>query len=162
MRTTEWFPERFAEVVRAIPPGFEVIQLGGTDEPLLPGVRDLRARTGLREAAAILHASELFIGLVGLLMHLARAVDCPGVIVYGGRERPDQSGYAANLNLARSPECSPCWLWNTCDHAMKCMDAIPASEVIAAVRHRLGQPRGPLAVGVADLSVQPSAQCGSP
>jgi hypothetical protein len=45
---------------------------------------------------------------------------------------------------------------------MKCMDEIPASEVIGAVRQRLEQPRGPLAVGIADLAVQPSPQCGSP
>jgi hypothetical protein len=156
MRTKEWFPDRFAGLVREMPPGVAMIQIGGRDDPLLPGVRDLRGRTSLRETAAILQASELFIGLVGFLMHLARAVDCPSVIVYGGRERPDQSGYIANLNVARSPDCSPCWLWNRCDHAMKCMDSIPASEVIAAARQRLGQPRGPLAVGVADLAVQPS------
>jgi len=161
MRTKEWFPDRFAEVARSLP-NAEIIQLGGPGEPLLPGVRDLRGRTSLREAAAILDASELFIGLVGLLMHLSRAVDCPSVIVYGGRELPGQTGYSANLNVARSPDCSPCWLWHDCDYAMKCMDEIPASEVIGAVRQRLEQPRGPLAVGIADLAVQPSPQCGSP
>jgi len=33
-------------------------------------------------------------------MHLARAVDCRAVIVYGGRERPEISGYICNKILS--------------------------------------------------------------
>ena len=57
--------------------------------PPLKGALDLRGKTGLREAAAILSNSLVFIGQVGFLMHLARAVDCRSVIVYGGQRNSE-------------------------------------------------------------------------
>ena len=73
------------------------IQIGSTADPPLQRVRDLRGATGIREAAAILYHARLYVGTVGFLMHLARAVECPSVIVFGGREAPWQSGYVCNI-----------------------------------------------------------------
>ena len=55
------------------------------------------------------------------VMHLARAVDCRSVIIYGGREHPSQSGYSANENLYWSGACAPCWLRNDCNYGRICM-----------------------------------------
>ena len=77
--------------------------------------------------------SELFVNKVSGLMHLARAVDCPAVIVYGGRERPEISGYICNWNIRTSPPCSPCWQRNRCDHNRICMTDIASKTVIEAV-----------------------------
>lgn len=143
MRNKEWFPERFQAVADALAPHFQLIQIGAAADPPLAGTIDLRGRTTLRQSAAILSQSLAFVGQVGFLMHLARAVDCRSAIVYGGRELPEQSGYRCNANLASAPACAPCWQWNTCAFDRQCMRAIEPAAVVAAVERlveRHGQP----------------------
>ena len=61
--------------------------------------RPARARRRCARRRPCSTRSLAFVGQVGFLMHLARAVDCRAVIVYGGRETPAQSGYPCNENL---------------------------------------------------------------
>ena len=117
----------------------------------LSGLHDLRGATTVRETAAILQNSRLYIGAVGFLMHLARAVDCPSVVVFGGREAPWQSGYICNVNLFSAVECAPCWRWNTCDLDRLCMRAIEPDDVIQGVERLLDQSRNELAVEVCKI-----------
>lgn len=147
----EWFTERFQDVVHALKKTHRIVQLGLPSDPPLTGVEDLRGRANLRETAAVLSQARAFVGLVGFLMHLARAVDCPAVIVYGGRERPDQSGYVCNENLYTALPCAPCWRWNSCDFDRRCMREISAPRVIEAVEQILARPRQPLPVDRATL-----------
>jgi hypothetical protein len=146
LRNKEWLPERFQSVVDSLSGQFSLVQLGSPGDPKLDNVHDLRGRTTLRQAAAVLSNSRLFIGLVGGLMHLARAVDCPSVIVYGGRERPEISGYICNRNIIKTPRCSPCWQRNRCDHDRICMTDIGADVVIKAVKTSLDTSGDELAV----------------
>jgi len=132
--TKEWGFERFVAPARALARDFKLIQIGATDDPLLPVDMDLRGRTSLREAAAILAASQAFVGLEGFLSHLARAVDCPAVVIIGGRMRPETVGYACNVNFYNAVDCAPCGLRDGCPHAMKCMAEISSESVAAAVR----------------------------
>ena len=106
---------------------------------------DLRGKTTLRQTAAILANSVVFVGLVGFLMHLARAVDCRSVIVYGGRELPSITGYACNQNLVRQPPCAPCGLYNDCEYHRDCMEQIEVGDVVLAIEHQ-AQQHGPLPV----------------
>ena len=106
----------------------------------------------MRETAAILAASRLFLGLATGLMHLARAVECRSVIVYGGREHPSQSGYSANENLYWSGPCAPCWLRNDCDYDRVCMSEILPELVIAAVRRQAERYGTPLPVDQCDIT----------
>jgi hypothetical protein len=146
MRNKQWYPERFQEVVYALENEYEFIQLGGINDPALDHVIDLRGSTNIRESAGILRHARLYIGNVGFLMHLARAVECPSVILYGGREAPWQSGYICNINLYTPVPCAPCWRWNRCDINRQCMQAISVEDVANAVRQLLLKPRNPLAV----------------
>jgi ADP-heptose:LPS heptosyltransferase len=79
-------------------------------------------------------------------MHMARAVDCPSVIVYGGRLRPDQIGYSCNENLYNAVACAPCWLDSRCDFGRVCMETIPAAAAIEAAERLVARPRDGLAV----------------
>ena len=144
-RTKEWFPERFQEVVDSLRTAHTVVQLGSKNDFPLDGVVDLRGRTSIRESAAILQQAKVFIGLAGFLMHLARSVDCPAVIVYGGEEWPEQTGYACNENLTNHPHCSPCWRYE-CPYAMECMSNITPSMVLRAVDRLFSLESRPLAV----------------
>jgi hypothetical protein len=153
MRNKEWDQGRFQAVVDALRDEVEFIQLGAAEDPALRHADDLRGRTGVRETAAILSQARLYVGSVGFLMHLARAVDCPGVIVYGGREAPWQSGYSCNLNLYSATPCAPCWRWNTCEFDRYCMSEISVADVVSAIRQMLGKPRCPLALDTIDIGV---------
>jgi hypothetical protein len=148
MLNKQWYPGRFQEVVDRLCDEFGFVQIGSALEPALRRVKDLRGATGIRESAAILHHARLYVGTVGFLMHLARAVDCPSVIVYGGREAPWQSGYICNTNLYTALPCAPCWRWNTCDIDRKCMSDILVDNVVAAIHEMMSKPRNPLAVEI--------------
>jgi hypothetical protein len=141
LRNKEWLPERFQSVVNSLSGGFSFVQLGVSGDLKLDNAIDLRGKTTLRQAAAILSHSRLFVGLASGLMHLARAVDCPAVIVYGGRERPEISGYICNKNIKTTPQCSPCWQRNRCDYGRACMTSIEASIVLSAVSEILDRDR---------------------
>jgi len=153
MKNKEWLPDRMQAVVDALRGEFTLVQLGAPADPPLSGCVDLRGRTTLRESAAVIANSALFLGQVGFLMHLARAVERPSVIIYGGREKPWQSGYSCNTNIATSLPCSPCWRWNACDNVIErqCMRLIGADEVVAAVRERASRADEPLVEDTCDI-----------
>jgi hypothetical protein len=139
MRNKEWYPHRFQEVCSELRTDVQVIQLGSPNDPKLEGATDLRGKTTVRQSAAILANSYAFIGLAGFLAHLARAVDCRSVIIYGGREKPSQIGYVANKNLYSQVKCAPCWLRNACDYDRKCMDMITVPQVITATAEQISR-----------------------
>ncbi len=151
MRNKLWSHERFQAVANALKDDFDIVQLGAPSDPELHGALDLRGRTSVRQAAAILSASRLFLGLVTGLMHLARAVECRSVIVYGGREHPSQSGYSANENLYWSGPCAPCWQRNDCNYDRVCMSEILPEQVIGAARRQVDRYGTPLAVDRVDI-----------
>ena len=142
MWTKEWGAKRFQKVVDHLVKKHRIVQLGAKEDPLLQGAEDCRGLP-FRKAAAILSQAKLFIGLVGFLMHLARAVDTRSVIVYGGRERPWQSGYSCNKNIISETPCSPCWRYDDCPGHRVCMDMIQetaVTEAAEATLKTLGEP----------------------
>lgn len=150
--TKEWGAERFAEVTQKLASEFSLVQLGASGDPLLPDVAlDLRGKTTLREAAAVQAASQCFIGLEGFLTHLARAVDCPSVVIHGGRAPAGIFDYSANTNLYGRPTCSPCGLRDGCPYSLECMTAITAETVATAVREITSSGRAPLTLETVTL-----------
>lgn len=146
MRNKQWEVERFQAVIDHFAGrGLRFVQLGAATDPPLRGAADCRGRLGLRASAAVLSQARLFVGVVGFLMHLARAVDCPAVIVYGGREPADLTGYVCNTNIAARPACSPCWQRNRCDFGHACMQAIAPAQVVAGINDMLARCRDNLA-----------------
>ena len=159
MLNKQWLAERFQEVVLALRSEFNLVQLGAPSDPPLEGVLDLRGKTTRRQTAAIVSQSITCVTNIGFLMHLARAVECRSVIVYGGREHPDQSGYSCNENLFGDVPCAPCWQRNLCAYDRRCMRQISAADVVAAVR-RVAEKHGtPLEV---DTDVVPAERLEPP
>jgi ADP-heptose:LPS heptosyltransferase len=151
--TKEWGSAHFAALAQLLSGDFSLVQLGSPRDPLLPGVAlDLRGRTTLREAAAVQAASLLFVGLEGFLTHLARSVDCPSVVVHGGRAAPHTFDYAANLNLHSAPPCSPCGLRNHCPHELVCFSMLTPERVANAVHELLARTRDGLLVETFQLN----------
>jgi hypothetical protein len=135
IRNKEWMPESWGRLAPMIKRLGKVVQVGSSGDPDFPGAEDMRGRTSLRELAAILAQGRIFIGLEGFLMHLARAVGTPAVILYGGFISPAQSGYPENINLFTQLPCSPCGYPNYCEYERECMRKItPETVADAAVR----------------------------
>jgi hypothetical protein len=129
--TKEWPFDRWDCLAeRLLAEGHRLVQIGTSEDPLVPGVVDLRGGTDLARAAAILEQAKLFIGLESGLMHLAASVRVPTVIIYGGRTRPWETGYpwhwhAANLSIP----CVGCALNTGCPHDVACMKEIGVDSV---------------------------------
>jgi len=128
-----WPVAHMQAVVDALRHRYRIIQTGHPDDSLLQGAEDLRGRHRLREVAALLSQAHFFVGLVGFLMHLARAVETRSVIIYGGREHPLQSGYSANENIIGPMPCAPCGLDGDCPVGHGCMTQIQPDHVLNAV-----------------------------
>jgi ADP-heptose:LPS heptosyltransferase len=150
-----WRKEGYQGVVDLFRGDLDFVQLGSTTDSPLDGVIDLRGKTTIRQSAAILANSRVNIGYAGFLMHLARAVECRSVVIFGGREHPDQSGYIANENLFTPLPCSPCWRRHDCLRELECLTRISPGDVVAAARRVLALGGEPLPVGRAQVPDAP-------
>lgn len=112
-------PETLDAAVRMLRArGLVVIQLGSKDDDLVSAAdADLRGRTSLREAAALMQGAVCHVGTEGGLVHLAYAVGVPSVVAFG----PTSArflGYPGNVNL-EATGCDRCW-WTTTDWFVTC------------------------------------------
>jgi hypothetical protein len=144
MGNKQWHADRFAEAGEHLARDYDLVQLGLPGESDIPAAIDMRGEFTIRQTAETLTEARFFIGQVGFLMHLARAVGTRSIIVYGGREKAWQSGYPCNENLETSPECSPCWRNNGCENNRQCMEDITSANLLEAVRRMEDRVTGPL------------------
>lgn len=132
----EWSKANFQHVVDYFNKDFQLVQIGDVTDVPCEGVLDCRGKT-LRETAAIINESLLFIGQEGGLMHLANGVKKRSVIIYGGYLHPSVTGYRDNMNLYVDVECAPCYTRKSgCTHR-KCMKLIQPKDVIQAAEKLL-------------------------
>ena len=100
---------------------------------------DLRGKTSLEELAAVVAASDLYVGPVSGPMHIAIAVGTPSVTVCGGYESPRGLQHLAavksttNVILSSSLPCSPCWLREPCPIGLRCLNLISPAQVQRAI-----------------------------
>ena len=129
-----WVPGRMQQVVNELNAlGYQLVQLGTREDEALSGVKDMRGKTSLREAAAIMANVEAFIGLEGGLVHLARSVNTKSVVVYTGYTQPEETGYAKNVNLRDTEAGEGCWRRDLCEHCRKSAEEITVDMVVEAV-----------------------------
>lgn len=142
----DWFADRWTKVLEFLrSAGYEVIQLGGPGDGYIPGAMDLRGKTTIAEAAAILRNAVLHLDTEGGLVHLARAVGTKSLVLFGPTPI-EFYGYDDNINI-RAGECRNCWASHPgwllkCPRGHTrplCMDAISAQMVIDALGTYLSQ-----------------------
>ena len=113
----------------------------------LPGAVAVEAN--IREACALLAASEGYVGPEGGLHHAAAALGKPAVVIFGGFMDPEVTGYPSQTNLTgRAQPAGPrgrprppvevCGNFLPCDHCRACLDRITVDQVVAAVRAMVG------------------------
>ncbi|HVP66134.1 MAG TPA: glycosyltransferase family 9 protein [Anaeromyxobacteraceae bacterium] len=115
--TKRWGEEKFAELARELAgQGGAVVLLGGPAERDIAG--RIAARSGLPvrdttgnsipEALALLARCDVVVGGDTGLVHCARALGCPSVVVFGPTD-PARHVFSANQRMARIEiACAPC------------------------------------------------------
>lgn len=139
----KWWPQKYWEelVNKLKHMGATVIQLGSREDIILPGVINFVDKLSIRESAAIISLSNLHIGIVSSLMHIAEAVETKSIILFGGFERYAAHDYKYIIPIESNIECSPCGIINTnmepCPINNKCMNEIKPATVFQLVYEQL-------------------------
>jgi heptosyltransferase-1 len=136
-----WFDERWIETAKELTgrAGMAVAILGGPGdtayaERLVEAIGNkaisLAGKTSIQEAAAVISASEMLIGVDTGLTHMGIALDVPTIALFGAtRPYLDTTGSSGQV-LYYEMECSPCRRSPTCDDDFTCMKAITSGEVV--------------------------------
>ena len=131
-----WPVEYWTELLKSLIPKFSIIQLGDNAEPKFQGVRSFAGKLSMRESAALLSQAKLFIGPDSLLMHVANGLNIKSLIIFGGSRPVECFGYANNINLTSTPECSPCWIhdgYETCPNDYHCLRSISVVNILSKI-----------------------------
>jgi len=157
-----FFPKSIAAVIRGVcdrnntngdGPAFFPLLLGGSDETALASevMRELgcikplnlAGKTSLRDLIAIFSECDAAFGPDSGPMHIAAAVGCPIVSLWGATS-PERSAPWGFDELAITGEipCHPCYL-RKCPVGRECMHRIAPETIIDALRraHRRGEER---------------------
>lgn len=131
---------------KLIADGFKVIWLGETmryetglvdEETNSIGVVNLVRRTKLREVLAIIALSDVFVGPISGLLHVAAALEIPSVGLFGAyNPKIRDKFWVKNINLWHKLDCAPCnEHWTECPkgHPAPCMKILQPEEVHAAI-----------------------------
>lgn len=133
-----WPVSSWETLVRSMPE-YRFLQLGITGDDTIAGTEDLRGRTTLREAMAIIRRCSSFVGVDSALAHSTNAFGIPGVVLFGASD-PAVWGHSNNINIYKQLRCAPCidiLGGSECPYGGKCMQLITPAEVKAALEMQL-------------------------
>ena len=159
-----WATSRFADVANQLIERFNahILLVGGKEDELLcqevvelvpRNITAVAGLTSLRESAALIELSALFVGNDSCPLHIAAAVGTPAVGIFGPSNQEQfrpigKPTYRQRLVQSNLP-CSPCfhfigndapWVPNTC-YSFACLKAITSEEVMQAALELLQDPR---------------------
>ncbi|MBD3346298.1 MAG: hypothetical protein GF401_14680 [Chitinivibrionales bacterium] len=107
-----WPKDRFEQIAAALHKnGYTVFWIAGPDDPLPDGAwhHNILRNKPLPHVAAFLSQCTLFIGNDSGIAHLAGAVGCPGVVIFGPSDPRIWKPFGAPLSIVQSTcLCSPC------------------------------------------------------
>ncbi|EIA0534746.1 CDP-glycerol glycerophosphotransferase family protein, partial [Campylobacter jejuni] len=142
---------KLQQVVDELKDRYDFIQIGTKKDLPLRGALDLREKLTLREVASTLYNSDLFVGGIGGLMHMANAVGCPSVVLYSEAEPNYMVNYYNNINVfPKNNICLKCTEGKHCpwtspckaeSQKYSCIDNIRIEDVIDAINKRIYMPR---------------------
>ncbi len=147
-RAKRWPAERFAAVADMLTErtGAEVVLVGAAEELEISEevARHMRARpvlltgkTDLAQTAAVLKASHLLVTNDTGPAHVAAAVGCPVVVIFGPTNPVTTRPFSTTAEvIRRPPDCAPCML-RDCPIDHRCMTAIAPEDVFERAAHAL-------------------------
>lgn len=150
-RTTikNWFIERWVEVVKELNKmGFEVYQVGGIKDEIVPGCKRNFLGSDYRKTVALVDRCRTWISVDTFLQHAGHAVKKLGVVIFGP-SNPDIFGHDTNINFFHPEVCvdRKClqgnedkfqWLSHAfnCENK-KCMKSITVEEILNSLKEIL-------------------------
>lgn len=151
-RAKRWPSERFAAVADLLSErvGAEIVLVGAAEESDISAevARHMRARpvvltgrTDLAQTTAVLKAADLLVTNDTGPAHVAAAVGCPVVVIFGPTNPVTTRPFSTTAEVVRHPpDCAPCML-RDCPIDHRCMTAISPEDVFerAADALKLGQ-----------------------
>lgn len=129
-----WEMSNWKALVKALPQ-FTFLQIGSLKEPYVEGAIDLRGKTKLREAFALIKHAASFVGVDSSMSHATNAFDTPGVVLFGDSS-PVYWGHDNNINIYKHLSCSPCYYLlagGPCPYGTPCMKQITVEDVKEAL-----------------------------
>ena len=148
-RAKRWPAERFAAVADLLSEraGAQVVLVGAVEELDISEevARHMRVRpvlltgtTDLAQTTAVLKASDLLVTNDTGPAHIAAAVGCPVVVIFGPTNPFTTRPFSTSAEVVRRPpDCAPCML-RDCPIDHRCMTAVTAEEVFERAAHALG------------------------
>lgn len=139
-RAKRWPAERFAAVADLLAEraGAEVVLVGAAEELEISEevARHMRSRpivmtgqTDLAQMAAVLKASDLLVTNDTGPAHVAAAVGCPVVVIFGPTNPATTRPFSSTAQVVRRPpDCAPCML-RDCPIDHRCMTTVTAEDV---------------------------------
>jgi heptosyltransferase II len=152
-RAKRWPAERFAAVADLLVEenGAGVLLVGAREErevsaEVASKMRNspvvLTGETRLDESAAVLSLCDLLVTNDTGPAHVAAAVGCPVVVIFGPTDPLTTRPFAGNAEVVRRPpDCAPCML-RDCPIDHRCMTAITPEEVFARAAQILARRAG--------------------
>lgn len=143
-----WPAERFARFGSAmLKEGFQIVLVGTenersiVDEVMKAGEQQflsLVGKTNLRELAALMRHCSLFVGNDAGPMHIAAAVGCPVVALFGPTDPAVWGPYGTKCHtLYKGLDCRECFHPGCQRGEMSCMNLIGVEEVLAVAKRLL-------------------------
>lgn len=156
--TGQWEARKYQdwrEVVQNIKgfyPQLQVVQVGGSDEPLCEGVLDMRGKSTPYQLASLIRGATLHLSIDTFTMHLAAAMGTPLVAIFGSSHASSTGPWTADPNapvvLLESETkmgCDKACYKYTCrvNRDMPCINEIDPSEIVknalGLLKEKLGQ-----------------------
>lgn len=77
----------------------------------------------------------------GGISHIAKAVDTPAIVIYGGFARPEWNGYEDQVNLCNYPSCGPCYHPRPCEGSFdrQCFSKFTPAYIAGEIERVLDQ-----------------------
>ena len=106
----DWPHDNFVKLSqRLLDAGHKVVCIGKYSEQEIPCTVDARSKTSIAETAFVIKYAKAFVGIDSLPMHIAQAVDAPGVAFFGS-VNPELRIYTPNMKgvVAKNLACLGC------------------------------------------------------
>ena len=158
-----WPKERFAEVGATLAKEYraKIVVIGGQTEKHLaadvgrmigPVAYDCSGKTTVGELSALLERAHLLVTNDTGPMHLASAVECPVVAIFGPGNpyRYGPIGTKAGV-VHDNMECFPCRLEGRCRKGFVCLNNVTVEDVLKAARLLLDEEEGEVSLFDLDL-----------
>jgi hypothetical protein len=164
LRYKTWPLNKTQSLVNKLKKQYHFVQIGQPSDPKIKGCLDKRRQRSLREVASILYNSDLFVGGIGGLVHLARSVNCRAVVAHSSAEPLYESNdglttYCCYDNVKPRDGCNICGLnlrdpqHQVCFNSYSCINNVQVEDMVEAIHRQMQKVREkiPLEISMVDL-----------